>query len=114
MAVLSIDDQYEFGEKIKTIVMFIGLLTEDELDTLKSLRDNLKKENSTLGAVAGIITPLEESEHKMARHNAMVKRIDALIAIHESNFEMGDADSTLAEAKAGRDKINSMFGLGGL
>lgn len=111
MAVLNIDEQYEFGERIKTIVMFVGLLTEDEIDTLKSLRDNLKEQNSSLGAVAGILTPLEESEHKISRHNSMVKRIDAILAIHESNLEMGDADNKLANEKSSRAQINSMFGL---
>lgn len=114
MAILSKDEQYIFAEKIKQLIMFIGLLGQDEIDTLKSMKQRLHESNSNLSAVAGILTPLEESDHKIAHQTAMIKRINGLLAINESNQIMQDADSKLENEKAGRDKINSMFGLGGL
>lgn len=111
MSILSIDQQYEFGAKIQNLIMFVGLLTEDEIETLHELRKNLVSQNSTLGAASGTLIPLEKADHKIARHNAMIKRLDAIIAIHESNLEMEDADISFKEAQEGRRKINELFGL---
>lgn len=111
MSNLDLDAQYELGEKIKALVMFVGLLTLDEIDAIKELKHNLQESNSTMSAIGGLITPLEESDHKIARQRAMIKRIDAVLAIAETNQEMQDADIELQKAKAGREKINALFGL---
>lgn len=111
MSKLNIDQQYELAAKIQNLVMFVGLLSMSEVESLKELRSQLKDQNSRLNAVAGVITPLAETNHKVARHNAMIKRIDAIIAISESNFDMMTADKNLKSEKEGQDKIAEMFGL---
>lgn len=111
MSELNIDQQYELAAKIQNLVIFVGLLSVTEVDTLRKLRKQLLDQNSRLEAVAGVITPLHESEHKVSHHNAMIKRIDAIIAISESNFDMAGADKKLEDAKEGQDKIAKMFGL---
>lgn len=111
MSKLDLEKQYELAGRIQQLIIFVGLLSEDEVEALKELRQNLKESNSSLNAVAGILTPLEESDHKISRQTAMIKRIDAFLAIHETNQEIGDADAKLAKDKAGRETINKMFGL---
>ncbi len=111
MSKLDLDAQYELAARIQNLIMFVGLLTPDEIDALKELKENLHSSNSSLGAVAGILAPLEESEHKISRQRAMIKRIDAFLALAETNQEMQDADAELDKAKKGRDTINALFGL---
>lgn len=111
MSKLSLDAQYELAAKVQNLVMFVGLLSDDELEALAELKSNLQESNSTLSSVAGILTPLEESEHKIARQRAMIKRVDALIALHETNQEMQDADTELEKSKKGREEIARLFNL---
>lgn len=111
MSKLSIDEQYNFAEKLKQLVIFVGLLSDDEVGALKELRDNLLKQNNNLRTVGGILVDLDAADHKIARHEAMVQRIDGLLAIHESNKLLADADSEYADKKASNEKLNAMFGL---
>jgi hypothetical protein len=111
MSKLTIDEQYAFGEKLKQLVIFVGLLTDAEIEALKGLRQDLREQNSTLSTTAGVLTDFDASEHQIARHDAMIKRIDAVLAIHESNLEMDDADQKYATEKASREQLNRMFGL---
>lgn len=111
MSILSTEDQYNLAAKVQNLIMFVGLLTPDEVETLEKLRDNLKEDNSRIAAISGTIVSMEKADHKIARQNAMVKRINAVLAIHQSNVEMGDADQKLADDEAGREQINKMFGL---
>lgn len=111
MSKLSLDAQYDLAAKIQQLVIFVGLLQPEEIEALKDLKKSLQESNSTMGAVAGILAPLEESEHKISRQRSMIKRIDAFIAISETNHEMQDADSELEKAKKGRETINALFGL---
>lgn len=111
MSKLDLDKQYELATKIQHLIMFVGLLQPDEVEALKELKKNLQESNSSIGAVAGILTPLEESDHKISRQRAMIKRIDAFLAISETNHEMQDADDELEKSKKGRETINALFGL---
>lgn len=111
MSELSLDAQYELAAKVQNLIMFIGLISDEEIEALRELKRSLQDSNSKLGAVAGILAPLEESEHKISRQQAMIKRIDAFIAIAETNQEMQDADQELEKAKKGRETINSLLGL---
>lgn len=111
MSKLSLDAQYELAAKVQNLIMFIGLISDEEIEALRDLKRSLQDSNSKLGAVAGILAPLEESEHKISRQQAMIKRIDAFIAIAETNQEMQDADQELEKAKKGRETINSLLGL---
>lgn len=111
MSLLSHEDQLIFGEKIKQLIMFVGLLSPDEIETLKQLKESLYEENSTLNTIGGVLVDIDKADHKIARHKAMIKRIDGLVAIHESNLEMGDANVTLAEKQKGKQTINELFGL---
>lgn len=111
MSSLDLDAQYDLANKIQNLIMFVGLLKPEEVEALHELKKSLQDSNSTMGAVAGILAPLEESEHKIARQRAMIKRIDAFIAISETNHEMQDADQELEKSKKGREKINALFGL---
>lgn len=111
MSELSLDAQYELAAKIQNLIMFVGLISDDEIDALRELKKSLQDSNSKIGAVAGILTPLEESEHKISRQQAMIKRIDAFIAIAETNQEMQDADEELEKSKKGREKIAELFNL---
>lgn len=111
MSKLDIDKQYDLAAKIQQLIIFVGLLSDEEVEALKDLRKSLIESNSSLNAVAGILTPLEESDHKISRQKSMIKRIEAFIAISETNKEMGDADEKLAKDKAGKETINRMFGL---
>lgn len=111
MSKLDLDAQYELAAKVQNLVMFVGLLKPEEIEALQELKQNLRDDNSKIGAMSGTILPLEESEHKISRQRSMIKRIDALIAIHESNVEMQDADTELEKSKKGRESINALFGL---
>lgn len=111
MSLLSIDQQYEFAAKIQNLIMFVGLLTDDEVETLQTMRKQLQKEIGNLGAVAGVLAPLAESDHKISHNEIMIKRLDAILAIHQSNLDMRDADNKLESQKAGEQKIKDMFGL---
>lgn len=111
MSKLDLDAQYELAARIQNLIMFVGLLTPDEVDALKELKKSLQESNSSLGAVAGILAPLEESEHKISRQRSMMKRIDAFLALAETNQELQDADHELEKAKKGRETINALFGL---
>ena len=62
MSKLDLDAQYELAARIQNLIMFVGLLTPDEVDALKELKENLQKSNSTMGAVAGILAPLTFDE----------------------------------------------------
>jgi hypothetical protein len=114
MSDLPLDAQYELAAKIQQLVIFTGLLSDDEIEALKKMRANLKDQNSNLSAVSGVITPMAESEHKIARNHAMIKRIDALVAIHESNYDLRDADNEFQNSKDNHQKVLDMFGLAGL
>jgi hypothetical protein len=108
---LSLDRQYDLAGKIETLIMFVGLLADDEVEAIKSLKEKLEDEIPSLQAVAGVLAPLEETEHKIAHYRAMIKRTDAIIAISESNKEMSVADGDLEKSKESRDMIAKMFGL---
>ncbi len=111
MSKLDLEAQHELASRIQNLVMFVGLLKPEEIEALKDLKQSLQESNGNLSAVAGILTTLEDSEHKISRQRSMIKRIDAFIAIHETNFEMQDADQELEKSKKGRESINALFGL---
>lgn len=111
MSTLDIDKQYELAAKIQNLIMFVGLMTPEEVIAVKAMRDQIEDSMSSLAAISGTITPLEESDHKIAHYKVMIKRIDAVLAIAESNTEMQDADEEFEKSKKGRDDIKRMFGL---
>ena len=108
---LDIDKQYELAAKIQNLIMFVGMLTPEEVDGIKQMRDNLEEQISRLSAMSGVITPYEESQNKIAHYKASIKRADAILAIAETNQEMQDADAEFEASKKGRDEINALFGL---
>lgn len=111
MALLSKEDQEVLAEKIKMLITLVGLLTPDEIETLEKMRENLKNDISKLQAIGGLLVDIDESDNKIAHYNAMIKRTDAVIAIHESNVEMNDADLNLASRKENAKAINALFNL---
>lgn len=111
MSELSLDAQYELANKIQTLIMFVGMLTPEELDGIKQMREQVEQQISSLSAVSGIITPLEETENKIAHNKCIIKRCDAILAIAESNQEMQDADIEFEKSKKGREDIAALFGL---
>ena len=111
MPEMDLDKQYELAGKIQNLVMFVGLLSEEEVSALKELRQALKDQSGSISAVAGTLVDLEKAEHKVDRNAAMTKRIDAIIAISESNVELQAADAKLENAEKSRETINRMFGL---
>lgn len=111
MSNLSLEKQEELAARIMQLVVFVGLLTPDEVESLKELRQNLQESNGTMNAVAGILAPLEEANHKVSRQQAMIKRIDAFIALHESGVDLQQADEEFKKAKDGQAQVNRLFGL---
>lgn len=111
MSKLDIDAQYELASKIQNLIMFVGLLKDDEIIALREMRNSVEDQISQLGAVAGIITPLEETEQKIAHLKAIIKRTDAVISIHETNVDMKEADEVFEASKKGREQIKELFGL---
>lgn len=111
MSELSLDAQYELAAKIQNLIMFVGLLTPEEIDGIKQMRDQTEQQISSLSAISGTLTPFEESENKIAHYRAIIKRSDAIISIAESNKDMQDADAEFEASKKGRADIARMFGL---
>lgn len=112
MSELSLDAQYELAAKVQNLIMFVGLLTPEEIEGIKQMRDQVEQNISSLSAMSGVITPFEESENKIAHYRAIIKRSNAILAIAESNQEMQEADAEFEQSKKGRDEINALFGLG--
>jgi len=111
MSKLDLDAQYDLAFKIQNLIMFVGLLSDEEVEALHELKKQLKESNSTTMAASGTLIPLEKAEHKVARQRAMIKRIDAFIAISESNKDMQDADVELEKTERGQKKIEELFNL---
>lgn len=111
MADLDMDAQYELANKIQTLIMFVGLLKPEEIEGIKKMRDQVEESISRLAAVSGTLTPLEESDNKIAHYRAIVKRADAILAIAESNEDMKLADAEFEASKKGREQIKEFFGL---
>jgi len=111
MSELSLDAQYELAAKVQNLIMFVGLLTPEEIEGIKQMRDQVEQNISSLSAISGTITPLEESENKIAHYKAIVKRSNAILAIAESNADMQAADAEFEASKKGREEIKRMFGL---
>lgn len=109
---MDIDKQYELAAKIQNLIMFVGLLTPEEVTGIKDMREQVSDQISSLSAISGVITPLEESENKIAHYRCIVKRCDAILAIVESNMDMQAADQEFEASKKGRAEINALFGLG--
>ena len=111
MSDMAMEDQIMLGEKIKNLVIFVGLLSDKEVSTLKKIRKHLQDENVRLTTVGGLLVDLDAADHKISRNNAMIKRLDGFLAIHESNFDLADADMEYQDKAARRQDINKMFGL---
>lgn len=111
MSKLDLDAQYELAARIQNLLMFVGLLSADEIEALKELKQSLQDDNSRIGAMSGTILPFEESEHKIKRQQVMIRRIDAFMALAESNHEMQDVDAELEKSKKGREQLKELFGL---
>lgn len=111
MSSLDVEAQYELAAKVQNLIMFVGLLTAEEIIGIKQMRDQVKEQVSSLQAVSGTLVPMEEAEKKIAHYRAIIKRSDALIAIAESNEEMKAADAEYEKNKNSRETISRMFGL---
>lgn len=111
MSLLTTDEQYELATKIQTLIMFVGALNVKEVMGIQQMREQVEDQISSLSAVSGIITPLEESENKIAHYRCILKRCDAILAIHESNLDMAEADKKFEDSKKGREQIKELFGL---
>ena len=111
MSTLELDAQYELASKIQNLIMFVGLLSDDEIAALKELKKSLHDSNSKTSSVAGLLVPLEKAEHKIKRQSIMIKRIDAFIQIAASNNELQDADRELDDKLKGKEKLEELFGL---
>ena len=103
--------QLELAEKIKTLIMFVGILEPDEVQDIKNMRDSIQEQISTLHTIGGLLTPLEESDKKIAHLKATIKRINAILDISESNIDMQKADAQYNLDKQNSKQIMGMFGL---
>jgi len=101
----------EIAKKLDDIFDLVDLLSEEDIDYLRDVKDEIQDANSSLQAVGGILTPLNQSTVKIKMGKQAMNRIDGLIMIIDAIGSNKKIKEDYVKEEMAQKNINNMFGL---
>lgn len=84
---------------------------QEDIKNLKEFKQTIKEEISQLGAVAGLLVPLEKANAKEKLGEQAIKRLNAIITLWEEAEKVPKINMEYAKEKAQKKIVEGMFGL---